>query len=260
MYYGIAGTFSPIFPGGPMALSNLRYRHGLRDGFPIGLAYLSVSFGFGVSAAAKGIGALCAVIISATNLTSAGQVAGTDVIAAGGSIARMTVEMALCQFIINLRYCLMGLTLTQKLDERFSVPQRMLTSFFITDEIFAVASSKGSLISPAYMYGIGSLPWVGWTLGTLLGSLAGELLPASVSAALGIAIYGMFVAIIVPAAKKNKGVLFTAALAAALSCAFRYIPLLSRISSGFAVIICAVPASAAAALLFPVKEDESRDS
>ena len=152
-----------------MAFSKLRYRHGLRDGFPIGLAYLSVSFGFGISAAAKGIGILPSVIISAVNLTSAGQLAGVDIIAAGGTL----IEMMICQFVINLRYCLMGLTLTQKLDETFTTPRRMLCSFFITDEIFAVASSKNGLISDRYIYGLGTLPWVGWTLGTLLGAILG---------------------------------------------------------------------------------------
>ncbi len=238
-----------------MAFSKLRYRHGLRDGFPIGLAYLSVSFGFGISAAAKGIGILPSVIISAVNLTSAGQLAGVDIIAAGGTL----IEMMICQFVINLRYCLMGLTLTQKLDETFTTPRRMLCSFFITDEIFAVASSKNGLISDRYICGLGTLPWVGWTLGTLLGAAAGSVLPASVSAALGIAIYGMFIGIIVPAAKKSMGILFAVLVSAALSCILKYVPLFSFISSGFAVIICAVPAAAAAALIFPVKEADEND-
>ena len=240
-----------------MALSNLRYRHGLRDGFPIGLAYLSVSFGFGVSAAAMGIGALCAVIISATNLTSAGQVAGTDVIAAGGSIARIAVEMALCQFIINLRYCLMGLTLTQKLDERFSVPQRMLTSFFITDEIFAVASAQEDRVSPVYMYGLILISFLGWTLGTFFGAAAGQILPQSLTDAMGLVLYGMFLAIFIPPARKNRGVLCAVLLAAACSAALYYgIPALS---SGFSIIVCAIAASVVCALLFPVKDEEPSD-
>ena len=229
---------------------------GLKDSVPIGLGYLSVSFGLGILAVSSGLSVLTAVIISMTNLTSAGQVAGIAVIAGGGGY----IEMALAQLVINMRYALMSLSLSQKLDGKFTNLSRLAVSFGITDEIFAVASGKSGEVSKHYMGGLISLPFMCWSLGTLLGGCAGEILPEKIKAALGIAIYGMFVAIIVPAAKKNKGVLFTAALAAALSCAFRYIPLLSRVSSGFAVIICAVPAAAAAALLFPVKEDESRDS
>lgn len=238
-----------------MALSKLKYRHGLRDGLPIGLGYLSVSFGFGISAVGQGVSALASVLISMTNLTSAGQVAGVAVIAA----ALPLYEMMLTQLIINLRYSLMGLTLTQKLDERFSTLHRMLVSFFITDEIFAVASSKGDSLCPAYMYGLGTVPWIGWSMGTLLGAVAGSLLPSSISSALGIAIYGMFVAIIVPAAKKDRGILFAASFAAIISCALKYIPVFSFITQGFAIIICALAAAAAAAVLFPVKEDKSSD-
>lgn len=233
-----------------MAISTLKYRHGLRDGLPIALGYLSVSFGFGISAVGQGIGALAAVLISMTNLTSAGQVAGVTVIVS----ALPLYEMMLTQLIINIRYSLMGLTLTQKLDENFSTLHRLAASFFITDEIYAVASSKSDCICPAYMYGLGTLPWIGWTLGTLLGAVAGSLLPDSISNALGIAIYGMFVAIVVPAAKKERGILFTAVIAAALSCMLKYIPAFSFITQGFAIIICALLAAAAAAVLFPVRE------
>lgn len=233
-----------------MSISKLKYRHGLRDGLPIGLGYLSVSFGFGISAVGRGIGVLASVLISMTNLTSAGQVAGVSVIAAGLPI----YEMMLTQLIINIRYSLMGLTLTQKLDDTFSTLHRLAASFFITDEIYAVASSKSGSISPAYMYGLGTLPWIGWSLGTLLGAAAGELLPVSVSNALGIAIYGMFIAIVVPAAKKERGILICVLIAAALSCMLKYIPVFSFITQGFAIIICALAAAAVAAVLVPVKE------
>lgn len=233
--------------------SKLKMRHGLRDGIPVALGYLSVSFGFGISAAAKGLSVLPTLLISMTNLTSAGQVAGLSIIAASGTI----IEMILTQLIINLRYSLMGLTLTQKLDDTFSTLHRMAVAFFITDEIFAIASSKSEGVNRRYMYGLAALPYLGWALGTLLGAVAGTLLPPSVSASLGIAIYGMFVAIIVPPAKRDRGILFAVILSALVSCALKYIPLFSFVTQGFSVIICALMAAAAAALLFPVKEEEN---
>ncbi|MBQ8915478.1 MAG: AzlC family ABC transporter permease [Clostridia bacterium] len=235
--------------------SKLKFRHGLRDGLPIALGYLSVSFGFGISAVAKGLSALSALIISMTNLTSAGQVAGLSVIAASGAI----IEMIMTQLVINLRYSLMGLTLTQRLDDTFSTLHRMAVAFFITDEIYAVASSKSDGVNTRYMYGLGLLPYIGWSMGTLLGALAGSLLPESISSALGIAIYGMFVAIIVPPAKRDRGILLAVVIAAAVSCCIRYIPLFSFITQGFAVIICAILAAALAALILPVKEEREND-
>ena len=200
--------------------SRLKFRHGLRDGLPIALGYLSVSFGFGISAVAKGLPPLPALLISMTNLTSAGQVAGLSVIAASGAI----IEMIMTQLIINLRYSLMGLTLTQRLDDTFSTLHRMAISFFITDEIYAVASSKTGGVNTRYMYGLGLLPYMGWAAGTLAGAIAGSLLPASISSSLGIAIYGMFVAIIVPPAKKNRGILFAVAVAALSAAASSIFP------------------------------------
>jgi len=233
-----------------METSKLKYSHGLQEGLPIALGYLSVSFGFGISAVSQGISALEAVLISMTNLTSAGQVAGVTVIVS----TLPFYEMIFTQFIINLRYSLMGLTLTQRLDKQFSTLHRMAASFFITDEIYAVASSKNNYITPSYIYGLGTLPWMGWTLGTLLGAIAGSLLPSNISNALGITIYSMFVAILVPAAKKEHSILFTMIIAAALSCILAYLPIFSFITRGFAIIICALLAAAAAAILFPIKE------
>lgn len=227
---------------------------GLRDGVPIGLGYLSVSFSFGLMAVTQDLSVLSAVLISMTNLTSAGQVAGLTIIAAGGSLA----EMALAQLIINLRYALMSISLSQKLDSSFNTPKRLAVSFGITDEIFAVASAREGTVSPRYMAGLILVPFVCWSSGTLIGALAGNVLPEALKAALGLAIYGMFLAIIIPPARKSVGVLSAVIMAAALSCCIRFIPVFSGISQGFSVIICAVAASAAAALLFPVKK-EARD-
>lgn len=234
-------------------IEKLSFKEGLKDGIPIGLGYLSVSFSFGISAVSKGLSWLAATIISMTNLTSAGQVAGLTIISAAGTL----LEMALAQLIINMRYSLMSLSLSQRLDNSFTLPHRFLASFGITDEIFAAASGKGRDITPAYMYGLISLPFVCWSLGTLLGGIAGSIMPDMLRNSLGIAIYGMFIAIFIPPARKSVGVLVTVAIAAGLSCCFRFIPVFEHLSSGFAVIICTLAASTAAALLFPRKEADA---
>ena len=234
----------------------LSFSRGLRRGIPIALGYLSVSFGFGISAVNRGLSPFAAVLISLSNLTSAGQVAGLDVILMGGSL----IEMALTQLTINLRYFLMSLTLSQKLSPAFTLPHRLLASFGITDEIFGVAASEQGEVPPRYLYGLILLPFFGWTLGTLLGAVAGNILPSSVKFALGIAIYGMFVAIVLPPAKKQKGVALAALLAIAFSLIIAYVPIFKFITSGFAVILSALVASVAAALLFPIDDKEGEDA
>jgi len=222
---------------------------GLRGGIPIALGYLSVSFSFGINAVSKGLSPLEAVLISLTCLTSAGQVAGVEIIAASGTI----IEMILTQITINLRYALMSLSLSQKLDKKYGIFHRFTTSFGMTDEVFGVASARPERITPSYMYGLIILPIVGWTLGTLLGAVAGNILPESIKNALGIAIYGMFVAIVLPPAKKDRGVLTAVLIAVTVSCIIAYVPIFSFITSGFSTIICALVGSAIAALLFPVR-------
>lgn len=222
---------------------------GMAHGIPIMLGYLSVSFGFGILAVRLGLPVLGAVAISATNLTSAGQAAGVEIIAAGGTL----LEMALTQLVINLRYALMGFSLSQKLDATFTTPRRLLVSFGITDEIYAVAISQPERLTATYMLGLILTPMLGWITGTALGAAAGQLLPAVVSNAMGIVLYGMFLAIIVPPSRKDKRVLLVVLLAAAVSCLFRY--LLPAVSGGFAVIVSALAASVAGALLCPVSEE-----
>lgn len=226
------------------------FRKGILQGIPIALGYLSVSFGFGIMAVRAGLSVSAAVAISITNVTSAGQAAGVGVIAAGGSY----LEMALTQLTINFRYALMGFSLSQKLDKTFRLPQRMAAAFGITDEIFAVASAQSGTICPAYMYGLILIAFLGWTLGTLLGAAAGQILPKFIIDAMGIVLYGMFLAIIVPVSRKKKSVLAVVALAAACSILFRYV--FTAVSSGFAIILCAVLASIFGAIVFPIPEEE----
>ncbi len=228
------------------------FRTGLRDGLPIALGYFPVSFTFGMLAISQGLPAFQAVLISATNLTSAGQFAGLTVIAAGASL----LEMALTQLVINLRYALMSLSLSQKLDSRVTLLQRCIVAFGNTDEIFAVASSKPGTIGARYLYGLILGPMLGWTGGTLAGAVASGLLPAMVQSALGVAIYGMFIAIVVPPARQFRPVLAVVLIALALSCGFAWLPVLRQVSAGFAIIFCTVLAAGAGALLFPLEEKE----
>ncbi len=226
------------------------FAKGLFDGIPIALGYLSVSFGFGILAVRSGLTTLASVMISASNLTSAGQAAGIGIIAAGGSY----LEMALTQLVINLRYGLMSISLSQKLDGTFNTPRRLIAAYGITDEIFAVASAQKGLITARYMYGLISVSTFGWCLGTFLGASAGALLPSSLTNAMGIVLYAMFIAIVVPPAKKSRGVLAVAGVAAFCSMVFRY--LLPQVGGGFAIILSAIIAAVAGALAFPAAGEE----
>ncbi|MGN0537010.1 MAG: AzlC family ABC transporter permease [Acutalibacteraceae bacterium] len=229
------------------------FKRGLKDGIPIALGYVSVSFTFGLQAVSKGLTWWEAVIISFTNLTSAGQFAGLDIMIRGGGF---WIEMVCTQFIINLRYALMSLSLSQKTDKSVKGIHRWLTGFGITDEIFAVSMGNEKDISNKYLYGIILLPLLGWTGGTFLGAAAGNILPAVVRDSLCIAIYGMFLAIIIPPAKKNSAILKVVTISVLLSCAFKWVPVLNNVSSGFAIIICTIVAASVGAFFFPVKEEE----
>lgn len=237
----------------------MRYWRGFRDGIPIALGYLSVSFAFGIQAISLGLTPLQAVLISLLNVTSAGQLAGLQLMVGGAGLP----EMALTQLTINLRYALMSISLSQKLDDSMTTPHRLLLSFCNTDEVFAVASSQRSKVGRAYLYGLTNGPFVGWVLGTALGALAGGLLPKAVTDALGIAIYGMFIAIVLPPARAMREVRVVVLIAVAMSCLITFLPALSFISDGFRIIICAVTASALGAWLLPPPlkdEDEEQEA
>ena len=233
-------------------LSPYRYIHGLKDGVPIGLGYLSVAFGFGISAVSSGLKILETLFMSMTNLTSAGQVAGVAIIVAGGTL----LEIMLTQLIINLRYSLMGITLTQRMDPQCTTLHRMLMSFAISDEIFVVCAAKPYPIGPSYFYGLMTAPYLGWAGGTLLGAIAGNILPDGIRNAMGIMIYAMFLAIIIPPMKKSKEVLFTVILAVLFRIAMAYAPGLKDISEGFSIIISAVLAAGITAWVRPLSDEE----
>ena len=190
--------------------------------------------------------------MSALNLTSAGQFASLAVIQAAGSY----LELAFSQLIINLRYCLMSCSLSQKVDQKAPFFHRFLMAYGNTDEVFALSAAAKGPLSPFYTYGLIGVAMPGWTIGTLLGAIAGSILPERVLSALGVALYGMFCAIIIPPAKEDKVLCITILIAMAASLIFAVTPLLNTISSGMRVIILTVAISAAAALIAPVKEEK----
>ena len=229
------------------------YTLGVRRGMPVGMGYLSVSFGFGTLAASQGIRVLDAFLISATNVTSAGQFAGLTLILAGAGLW----EVILTQLIINSRYALMSLALSQRLGQRVGLLPRLLIAFFNTDEVFALAMAREHALTVPFMYGLGLLPFIGWVGGTLLGALAGAVLPISVRTALGVMLYGMFIAIVIPPAKREKPIAVAALVALVLSSLFAWVPTLQKAPKGTPIVICTVVAAAVCAWLFPVEEKEA---
>lgn len=230
---------------------------GLADGMPICLGYLSVSFAFGIFSVESGLSVIETLLISMLNVTSAGQLSAVPIIAGAGSMA----ELALTQFVINLRYSLMSVSMSQKFDGSVRLPDRFGIAFVDTDEVFAVATAQPGKVGREYLFGLILTPYLGWSAGTLAGALAGDILPAVLTSALGVAIYGMFIAIVLPPAKKDRATALCVLLAMGLSCLFRYTPGLSSVSGGFVIIICAVLSGALFALVAPIKTgEESHDA
>ena len=230
------------------------FKRGFKNGIPIFLGYLAVSFAFGIEAKTSGLTSWQAILISATNVTSAGQFAALGVIAAASGY----IEMALTQLVINLRYCLMSSSLSQRFDPKMKSYHRYLIAYGVTDEIFGVSSAyEKENVPPAYCYGIIAAAVPGWVLGTTLGAISGDILPASVLSALGVALYGMFIAIIVPPTRKDKVLLGIVVISMLSSLIFAVTPILKEISSGFRVIILTVIIAGLAAHFFPIKEETS---
>ncbi len=226
------------------------FRDGLRQGLPIGLGYLFVSFGFGIFARSCGLSVLEATAVSLLNLTSAGQVAGVSIIAQSGSL----LEIALSQLVINLRYLLMGIALSQKLEDSFSTRQRLAACQGITDEIFALACSQTKPVSPSLMYGMTAIATAGWTAGTFLGSMADSLLPEIIVDAMGILLYAMFIAIFLPPARRQLPVAVTVVSSIIINCLFYYH--LKNVSASLAVIISSLLSAMLASLIWPLREGQ----
>lgn len=226
------------------------WRRGMRDGMPICLGYIAVSFTFGLAARASGLAPLQALAMSVTNLTSAGQFVALGIIAAGGPY----LELAAAQLIINLRYCLMSCALAQKLPAGTRFAHRFFMAYGVTDEIFGVGVACEGPLSPWYMYGAISVAMPGWALGTLIGVVCGSVLPARMLSALGVALYGMFLAIILPPARKNRVLAGLVALSMLASLAASKAPLLSQLSGGGRIILLTLILGGLAAWLFPLPD------
>ncbi len=227
------------------------FAYGFKRGIPIAIGYIPVSFAFGLNAVSGGIPAWLVIIMSLTNLTSAGQAAGADLIIQGAGY----FELTLTTFIINIRYMLMSLSISQKLEKKITLPQRLVFAFGITDEVFAVSSMENGKLSYKYMLGLITGPICGWTFGTALGALICSALPPTIKDAMGIALYGMFIAIIIPPARKSKQVVIVLVLSIVITCILKYAPWVCRISSGFRVIIATVLSSCICAAKYPIEDD-----
>lgn len=224
---------------------------GVKDGIPICLGYLAVSFTFGIMAKNANLSVWDAVLISATNVTSAGQFAGLSLITVGAPY----LEMAFTQLIINLRYCLMSCALSQKLSQDTPFFHRFFIAYGVTDEIFGISASLKDKLHPFYSYGAISVAVPGWVIGTFLGIVSGNILPERIISALSVALYGMFIAIIVPPSRGNKILAGIVAISMTASLIFSIAPILCQISSGFRIIILTILIAGIAAALFPVTEE-----
>lgn len=237
-------------------INKQQFMRGLHDGVPIALGYFAVSFTFGMMAVSGGLSVWQATLISLTNLTSAGQFAGLDIMIACGSLW----EMALTQLIINLRYSLMSFSLSQKLERNLAPWHRFAVAFGMTDEIFGVSASQLGRLNPFYNYGAMSVAVPGWTFGTLAGAVAGNVMPGFLASALSVAIYGMFLAVIIPPAKKHRAVLKVVVGAMAVSTLFACTPVLNKVSSGFVIIITTLAVAGMAAYFCPIEDGEEEDA
>lgn len=232
-------------------INRTNYREGMRDGVPIGLGYLAVAFTLGIAARNLNIKAFPATLMSLVNFTSAGEFAALVCISSGGAY----LELAISQAVINLRYLLMSCALSQKMAPETSMFHRFWTGFFITDEIFGVSSGRPGKLNPFYTYGAATVAVPLWALGTGLGVVLGTALPPRITRALSVALYGMFLAVIIPPCRKNRVIAGIVVIAMLASSLFSAIPVLAGISSGMKVIILTIVIAGAAAVLFPVKEE-----
>ena len=226
--------------------------NGIRDGIPICLGYFSVSMAFGIAATTSGMPVWAAILTSVTNVTSAGQFAGINIMQELGSL----IEIAITTLIINMRYFLMSLSVSQKIDSSMTLWQRFLVSFGITDEVFAVSMKREESLTAPYMIGLILTPVLGWTSGTAVGAVATSVMPPALASAMGIALYGMFIAIVIPPARENKNVLFAVIISILASLVFYYAPILRNLSSGWTIIIITVLVSALCATLCPLRIED----
>ena len=235
----------------PLPSRPRRFLRGMRDGVPIGLGYLAVSFSLGIAAGGIGLSAVQGFLASLLNNASAGEYAGFALMAAGAGY----LELALVILVTNARYLLMSCALSQKFARETPFYHRLLVGFDVTDELFGLAIAQPGYLDPVYLYGAFAVAMPGWSVGTAVGILAGDVLPGRVVTALSVAIFGMFLAIIIPPAKENRVVGVLVLLSFAASLAFTVLPLFSGLSAGTRTLLLTVVIAGLAAAFFPVKEE-----
>ena len=228
------------------------FAEGMRDAVPIGLGYLAVSFSLGIMAKKSGLSVIQSFIASLLCIASAGEYAGFTLIAANAAY----LEVAVMTFVINARYMLMSCALSQKFSPSERLSHRFLSGYFVTDEIFGITMAREGFLNPYYVYGAALTAVPLWSLGTAIGAAAGAWLPVSVVSALSVALYGMFIAIIIPPARKNRIIAGIIAVCFILSYLSTFIPETWNISDGTVTIILTVLISSAAAVLFPKKDED----
>ncbi|WP_029320556.1 AzlC family ABC transporter permease [Butyrivibrio sp. AE3004] len=232
------------------------FRLGLVNAIPVCLGYLAVSFAFGIQASEAGLSVFQASLMSLSNVTSAGQFSSLDLISTNATYA----EMALLQLVVNIRYMLMSTALSQKLSPKIGTLSRCLVAYGVTDEIFALSVTRKGRLNPAYSYGLIICSVFGWVMGTFLGAFAGSIMPHRLISALGLAIYGMFLAIVIPDAREKRPIMLVVIGSMVMSTIFTYAPGLKNISSGFRIIIVTIVIAGVAAVLAPKKEEETADA
>lgn len=231
-------------------LLSLNFKKGLKDGLPIAFGYLSVSFAFGILAVNSGLPIWAPIITSLSNFTGTGQFVGTSMIAVGTAV----LEIAFTQLIVNARYILMSISLSQRLG-KMNFLKKMFIAFGNTDEIFAVAISKYTELNFRYMSGLILSSFAGWVGGTIIGAVAGAIVPNSILHAMGIALYAMFIAIIVPDMRKSRAVACVVAIGAFISVIFHYTPYLNKLNDSWIIIIAGIGATMIGAIAFPLKDE-----
>jgi predicted branched-subunit amino acid permease len=228
----------------------------MKAGIPISLGYFAVSIALGIAAKKAGLTSFQAALTSLLINASAGEYAGFTLIAAHAAY----IEVAVMEAVANARYLLMSAALSQKLEEKTNMWQRLLLGFTVTDEIFGVSVAIDGKLSPFFTYGTFVVATAGWTSGTFVGAILGEVLPVSLISALGVGLYGMFISVFIPEAKKNKIVAALVLISFVASFAFAKLPVVSDIPEGIRIILLTVVISLGAALLFPIKEREVSDN
>jgi len=237
-------------------MNRKQFARGLRTGIPISLGYLAVSFTMGITAKNAGLSAFQATLTSLLVNASAGQYAAFTMMAANSGF----LELAIMEAVTNARYILMSCALSQKLPSTAKLWQRMTIGFNVNDEIFGMAIAEPDKLNPYYYFGMMAIAMPGWALGTFLGTSVGNILPASAVSALSVGLYGMFLAVIIPASKKSKIILGVVVVSMAASFAMEVIPVFAAIASGTRTILLTVVIASAAAILFPVKEEEKEEA